>query len=233
MAVAFDAFTAGPGATGAANESYTHTPVGTPRAIIVQVVGISGSDIVTSVSYGGVAMVEVTGSPNVKGAAEVGDTYTYFLGSGIPTGAQTVLNVGTATRASSCISLTAADNTEVVDTDATINSNSLANPSATLALAGRTCFCAEVFFSGQGAVTGITPLTGWTGRREVDNGASTAGWYTYNTISTPNVTMGWTQLADDAVCIGVAVSEVQAGTGWGPLLSTRRNRLIDGTVGVA
>lgn len=37
---------------------WTHTPVGTPRGIIVQVVQNAGTDEVTGVTYGSVAMTE-------------------------------------------------------------------------------------------------------------------------------------------------------------------------------
>ena len=211
MAVAFDAFSNGTAGTG--DISWTHTPVGTPRGVIVMVLGVSGTDGVSGVTYGGVAMTEVTGSPNLKTSLELAGVYVYFLGSSIPTGAQTVAmtSANVHLKSISAITLTGAADTEVVDSDATINSDSVQDPSVTLSLGGRDCFCAIGGVSGQDAVTGITPLTDWTSRLEQDGGAVTVLHYTYNTIGTTDVTAGWTQTADDATAIAVAVSEVVGG----------------------
>jgi hypothetical protein len=190
----------------------------------VLIAGSAGADDVVGVSYGGVGMTEVTGSPNVKGAAETGGTYVYFLGAGIPVGGQTVtLDVTGGDHLASAITLTAADDTTVVDTDATINSGAVANPSATLALAGRTCWCGEAVYSGQGAVSGIQELADWTNVQEFDIGTECGAVYRYNIVSNIDAIMGWSQSSDDAVCIGVAVSEVlppgaATGVGWyGPV----------------
>lgn len=209
MALAFDAFANSTAVTG--DISWTHTPVGTPKAVIVFVVqnAQSGADQVSGVTYGGVAMTEIAGSPNAKTAVESGVVYGYFLGASIPTGAQTVTVTvtGNASKRAGSVTLTAAADTAVQDTDATINSDSVANPSATLALGGISCFCMEGLFSGNPAVGDITPPTGWTSRLEHSYGQQTAGWYTYDTIGTADVTMGWTQTADDAIGLGVAIKE--------------------------
>ncbi len=164
-------------------------------------------------TYGGVAMTEVAASPNAHGTGETSVVHCYFLGANIPTGAQTVTATvsGTTTKRGYSVTLTAAKNTEVVDSDATINSDSLANPNASLATGGRSCFAAIAFQSGQNAVTGITPSTGWTARDETDFGTQTAGCYTDDTIETQSfVQCGWTQTAEDAVAIAVLISEVAA-----------------------
>jgi hypothetical protein len=211
MAVAFDAFSNGTAGTG--DISWTHTPVGTPRGVIVIVLGVSGTDGVSGVTYGGSAMTEVTGSPNLKASTELAGVYVYFLGTSIPTGAQTVAmtSANVHLKSISAITLTADADTEVVDSDATINSDSAADPSVTLSLGGRTAFAAIGLVSGQDAVTGITPLTDWTSRLEQDAGAVTVGHYTYDTIGSTDVTAGWTQTAEDATAIALAVSEVAGG----------------------
>lgn len=216
MTVAFDARSASGAQTG--DMSFTHTPVGTPRAVIVLIVQNVGftDELVSAPTYGGVSMTAMAGSPNSHITGETGVVYGYFLGAGIPTGAQTVavdVNIVGSTKRAEVWTLTGADDTEIVDVDAAINSDSQANPSVTLSLAGRTCFAGIGFHSGQAAVTGITPLTGWTSRQEGDFGEQTAGFYTYDTVSTVDVTAGWTQAADDALAIAVAVSEVQAAAG--------------------
>lgn len=212
MTVAFDAVSLSPQDTG--NLSWTHTPVGTPRGVIVEVVFHSAVVAqVSGVTYGGVNMAEVAGSPNIHDSGEDGGVHTFFLGASIPTGPQTVLVTvsGAAVKNAVAYTVTAAADTEVVDTDVSINSATAVNPSAVLALGGRTCFASIAFFSGQDATTSITPLSGWTNRQEVDFGLLTAGWYTYDTIGSADVTAGWTQASDQAAAIALAISEVQAG----------------------
>jgi hypothetical protein len=156
-------------------------------------------------------MTEVSGSPNIKGTGETVNVSCFFLGSNIPTGAQTVTATtsGTADRQAGCVTLTAENNCEVIDSDGTINSDSQANPSVTLGLLGRSCFCAIGFASGQDAVTGITPFANWTARSEAaTTGNTTFGMYTYDIIGTANVSAGWPHTADDAVAIAIAVSEI-------------------------
>jgi hypothetical protein len=210
MAVAFDAATNVAAGTG--NLSWTHTPVGTPKGIVVFIVQNAGAtDEVTSVTYGGVAMTEITGSPVLHSTGESGAVYAYFLGTGIPTGGQTVAVTVNATGSSKravAFSVTAATSrTKVQTQDATINSDSLANPSVTLSLSSVSCWCAIGFHSGQNQPAGITPLASWTGYLEHDFGNQNAGFYRYDTVGTANVTAGWTQTAEDAVMIAVAIAE--------------------------
>jgi hypothetical protein len=223
MTVAYDAFSSANDAGGASNLAWTHTPVGTPRGVLVWIVMTaytpSGTNAV-SCTYGGVDM----GSPVevIKTTGEVGSVCFYFLGSSIPTGAQTVTfdKLASCTAFGGCISLTGAANTEIVDSDNTINSDAAVNPSVTLSLSGRTCFAGIGFFSGQGADTGVTPLSSWTSRAEHDFTPSVAGVYSYDTIGSSDVTAGWTQTSDDAFAVAVAVSEVAAGGGTALITST-------------
>ena len=62
------------------------------------------------------------------------------------------------------------------------------------------------------AVAGTTPLASWTSRVEIDWGPQVGLMYTYDTIGTSDVTAGWTQAADDATMVALAVSEVLAAT---------------------
>lgn len=207
--VAYDAFAA---STGSGNMSWTHTPVGTPKAAIV-CSATGGVSDVTAVSYGGVAMTQVSGSPLDKTTGEPGNVTCWFLGSGISSGAQTVqFTAGGATRRGWSVTLTGADNTELVDVDTSINSDSQANPSTTLQHTSRTSFAMLAFRSGvDGGVGNTTPLSGWTSRDELSvSGASVLGVYTYDTVGSSDVTAGWTQAADDAQMIALAISEVVA-----------------------
>jgi hypothetical protein len=235
MAIAKDAVSRvgnGTSGSGGGDASWTHTPVGTPRGVLVWVLysnTLSHADFVTGVTYGGVSMTEVAGSPNVKTVTESMSAHCFFLGSSIPTGAQTVAVDVTDTNnyAAFALTVTAAADTEVVDSDGTINSDSIADPSVTLSLGGRSCFAAIGFSSGQNAVTGITPLTGWTGDLEDDLGGQTMGLYTYNTVGTTDVTAGWTQTAEDAVAMAVAIAEVSGGPSTSVAVFRHMRRLME------
>ena len=222
MAVAFDAFS-----VGVVDSNFTHNPVGTPRAVIVWVLDVAGTDQVTSVTYGGASLTQVSSSPVLKSTGETGAVHCFFLGSSVPTDDPATVDVTltAATYTVNCVTLTAADDTEVVDVQ-TISSDSAANPSATLALSGRTSWCGIGFVSGHDASTGVTPLTNWFDRGESSTGTQQAACYTYNTIGTTDVTAGWTQTAEDAVAIAVAVSEVVVGGD--PEGSLIRGKLLNG-----
>jgi len=217
MAIAFDA--ADFSATTSSNTSitWTHTPVGTPRGIIVFIGQNTndGTDRVTSVTYGSETMTEMSGSPLLHTTSQPGAVYGYFLGTNIPTGAQTVtVNLtgsGSIIKSGGSVSLTANEDTSTVDIDATMNSDSQADPSVTLQLGGVTCFAMIGALSGRASVIGVTPLTSWTERNEQDYGEQIGIWYTFDTIGSADVTAGWTQGADDATMIAVAIREDVAG----------------------
>lgn len=68
--------------------SWTHTPTFTPRGVVVQVFATTQSDIITGVTYGGEAMTRVNFANHTT--YQWATITTYFLGSDVPTGAQTV-----------------------------------------------------------------------------------------------------------------------------------------------
>ena len=211
MSVAFDAFTASSAGTG--DISFTHTPVGSPRAVIVYVLTNVEGDEITSVSYGGVAMTQTTDSPTLNTAGEDGGSHCFFLGSSIPTGAQTVAvttSGTTTTKIAGCVTLTASNDTEVVDT-ASLVSNSQMNPTVTLSLGGRECFAMIGSWTGIGNLT--SPFTGWTERLDHDFGNQGGVINTYDTIGTTDVSAGFTAGADDVALHAIAVSETAGGGG--------------------
>jgi hypothetical protein len=214
-AVAFDAVSNAAAGTG--NFSFTHTPVGTPKAIILYVNQYNASspsdDQISTVTYGGVAMTEMTGSPFMS--TSTGSViHAYHLGSSIPTGARTVSITATSNdnKRPFVISLTASADTEV-NSVGLIGGAAIANPKITLPLNGISSFVSIGFISGAAAVSGITPYASWNSRLENDWGPDTAGWYTYNTIGTSDVVAGWTSTSDVATGITSAISEVAAGGG--------------------
>lgn len=99
--------------------TWTHTPVATnPRGILVFVVQDSesgvASDQVTTVTYGGVAMAEVTSSPYLKTlGANDASLHAFFLGTGIPTGAQTVSVTSTGTQKKRAVAISLQGNKDL------------------------------------------------------------------------------------------------------------------------
>ncbi|MFN9301704.1 MAG: hypothetical protein ACK6DA_02925 [Candidatus Kapaibacterium sp.] len=94
MAIAYDAGSEShTGTTGSTNQSsftWTHTPVGTPKGVLVFTFVNANADDATSVSYGSSSLTTVGGWRAVDTGGEPGDCKAWFLGSSVPTGAQTV-----------------------------------------------------------------------------------------------------------------------------------------------
>ena len=99
-----------------ASFSWTHTPAGTPRGVLVFTYCRANDfvDRALSVTYGGVSLTAVSGGRATDTAGEPADCKAWFLGSGIPTGAQSVVvnrtNDATAMLAH-CVTVTAASDT--------------------------------------------------------------------------------------------------------------------------
>jgi Cu2+-exporting ATPase len=87
-----------------------------------------------------------------------------------------------------------------------------ANPASTLTLSGNTCLVMEGVFSGQAAVTGITPPTGWSSTREYDTGSEQHAVYVYDTVGSSDVSTGFTQTSDDYKVFAIALKEVLSGS---------------------
>jgi hypothetical protein len=205
MAVVYDTFSNVAAGTG--DLSWTHTPVGTPRGVLVYIIYASTTNQVSSVTYGGVAMSEVSSSPMVKPSGEVGTVHGYFLGSGIPTGAQTVSVTvsGSTSKRAGCYTITADRPTYVVDTS-TLRADSQANPSVTVSISV-TSFVSMGFLSGQDTASGISPNLGWAASLEDAVLSYSRGWYKFDTYPSADIACGWTQTADDAIALAVAISE--------------------------
>lgn len=80
------------GSISQASFSWTHTPGGTPRGVLVFVVGlVTAADDSTAVTYGGVPMTAVSGGFAVDTATEPMSCKAWFLGASVPTGAQSIV----------------------------------------------------------------------------------------------------------------------------------------------
>lgn len=121
MAVAHDAVseshTNSIGSVGEASYTWEHDPVGVPAAVwVIPLILGSSADIVTSVTYEGVALTAVAGGLAVDAAGEPGNAKLYFLGAGVPTAdtATVVVNkTATGTSWAVCATQTALGDCEV------------------------------------------------------------------------------------------------------------------------
>lgn len=209
--IAFDAHTGD--CTGTGTITCSHTPVGTPRGVLVVIHAASSADSVNTVTYGGATMSEAV-LPRLS-TFSAQSVYAYYLGSSIPTGAQNaVVTVNNAnSKRVNVVTFTATRDTEVLDADNTITGQTVSNPSVTLEVGGRTALAVITFLSGQDDTTGFAPLAGWTSMQEVDSGTAGRGYYRLTTTTTSNITAGWTQTADEAQAIALAMAEVSAVVG--------------------
>jgi hypothetical protein len=205
--------------------SWTHTPVGTPRGFMV--VAVQPLSEVAQVADGDVDIggvnVPLIGSI-AKATGEPMRADIFFLGSGIPTGAQTVTatfsNDVNANLRLRSYSVTAAADTEVVDFDA-VSSGSLANPSVSLDNpSARECYVVAGLGSGHGDVTSHAAGTDYTSDNTADPGLATSRWEHITTPSTSDpIVVDFTQAAEDVVLVALAIAEVAAagGTVAGPM----------------
>lgn len=248
---AYDAFSDAGEFTAATDpKTWTHTPNGTPRGVVVfaQNPGVTGDWINGTVSYGGQALTRVpTDGWAVDSAIEVASIYAYFLGTGIPTGAQTVSidhdNTIFGNKWACCITLTADGDMEIVDSGK-IEADT-ANPSITLDSGSKVAVKLFNLYSGQDAIASITNDSGIT-RLAADKYASELRSRVVGYRTTPasgSETVSQTATLDDCAMIGIAVAQAIAlttvrpdadvtTTGWStaPLWSKIEEASADGTV---
>jgi len=206
VTIAFDA-TSGSAAliNTATTTNWTHTPAGTPRAVVGLVPQGTSTDTVTSLSYGGVAMTRIRRVP--RSSAEACDVYTYFLGAGIPTGAQTVsiVTTGTAPKWPQVVTFTAADDCEV-NVESGVDAGVVANPSIAITPTAQAGIC---YVCSSGLNTPVdTPETD-TIRASFRDLGTISGHTGYKVVSAGATTIGWTSASDDACHAAIAVIETR------------------------
>lgn len=215
MAITFDAGgTTGITRTDTSNPmTWTHTPSGTPRGAVVGFMhGASTTDHVQSVTWGGVNMTRIVRA--VDTATEPGAAELWFLGTGIPTGLQTIsASLASATTddiLSASFVINAASDTQVIDYGSI--QEDAANPTVTLRKFGRSGGCIAAMYGG-GAAPGGTLATGCTLERTADLGNFMAQTCRETTPNTSDFTIGWSTLTSDdlafvAICVAEARSDV-------------------------
>lgn len=207
--------------TSEASFSWTHTPSGTPAAILV-FVGTNTSivDHITSVTYGGVAMTRVVGgSATTAGTSEPGRVDLFILDEAIPTGAQTVVvnrtNDAVGLWATS-VSVTAGAGKVVELVDLTVQESGLFTPveiEIDDGSPGANSVRYAVAFSG--LISGPTTGANSTAVQGVDI-ASTGVWVVRETTAGQGARLvGWTGAEDDWAAVYVAVTEASAAAAGG------------------
>lgn len=196
------------------NDSTTvHTPVGVPRGVVVAITqhASNTTDAVVGVTYGGVVLSRVRRDQDLTGAGDLGATYLYFAGSGIPSGPQNLvidLSISTVTWVVWCMTLTANEDLETVANEG--RGDTVANPSVVLPT--------DVDFDGivyaclytGGIVTG-TPISGYTMESTVFG--SSASLLLRGLKSGANVSAGWSSLPSEDVALSALAIQEVAGTG--------------------
>lgn len=191
--------------------NFNFTPAAAPQGVAVAVVhGVSATDHVVGITYGGVAMARVVRATDT--ATELGAAELWFLGSGIPSGLQTIsVNLASGTSDDLhivVITVTAAADTEIVDFDAI--SDNVANPSVTLQYGGRTCLSVAALYGGGAAPSSFTPNANCTTVHDHDLGAFYSEVIRQTTPGSADFAIGGTASSDDVAYVAMAISEVQA-----------------------
>ena len=190
--------------------SFTHAPdVSALQGVLVFIAqNVASADLISSVTYGGVAMKRVGFAQDTAG--EPGASYIYFLGSGVPSGSQTVtvtVASGTDAKHAWVLGLLGVGDLQVVASG--IVQGDTANPSVTLATPLEFVgLAASVVFSGHNAVGSITPGTGYQGSSiggsVRDFGTQVARVELAN-MEGANVVCNWTAASEDCAMVALAI----------------------------
>lgn len=214
MTVARDAVLESATFTTTSPHTFTFTPVGTPKGILVFVAhGTVSTDLINgAVTYGGVAMTRIATNGFAQATAgEVGASYAYFLGSSIPTGAQTVsiTHTGSAdVKWAICASMTAAADTEVGASGKLENTQT--SPQLALDTGGTSSLRYCILYSGTNAPGNAAVLTGMEANTigvSHDFGAFSAVLGQQTDAVSGSFTIGFTLGVTDTAFIAAAIQE--------------------------
>lgn len=227
MTVAFDASTTSSGWTSSPDPfTFSHTPAGTPRGVVVFIGGANSADLITGVTYGGVTMTRTPNGRAVDSVGEALSSYAYFLGSGIPTGTQTVSIDHTASghaKIAFCITVTAGDDTEIVIDN--LLQGDQADPQIALDTDTRVALRCFIVGSGHNSPSSLTLISGMSSVGSGTDGTKSIVCGRETSPSSGNTNTGWTATSEDVAMIAVAVAEKL------PLLYiTKKSRLLNQAV---
>lgn len=215
MTVAFDAVTQSN--FGAVSPySFNHTPVGTPKGVVVfvtrqaeTVASFPATPLVSAITYGGVALGRVVRATWI--GSEDAETDCWFLGAGIPTGVQAVSISNDGSNVENAyvfaFTLTAAADTEVGDFDSlAIGSTTAASVTLTTAINALRLACT---MSGRPTIGNLTALAGFTNKSTADPGVYTFYTEAEDAVASGAVVTGWLADGADDICLtALAVQEL-------------------------
>lgn len=213
MTIAFDAATTSSGWTTTPDPfTFNHTPVGTPRGVVLLLGAATNTDVYDgTITYGGVNMTRVLYADDSTG--EQVSSYIYFLGTSIPTGTQAVSIPHTASGHSKiafCITVTADGDTEIVDSD--ILEGDQANPQITLDSGTVTALRCFVIGTGHNSASSLTLISGMSSVGSGTTGTRSIVAARETSPSSGSTTVGWTATSEDVAMSAVAVREISANT---------------------
>jgi hypothetical protein len=210
MAIAHGTEVQGAASTTAGAYTTAITPATAPAAACVVIVqGGAATDLVTSVTYGGVTLtrrrfdIETT---------EAGAVYIYWGAGNLPTGTQNVVVNRTSTtnlRAVISTMTVATGQTVAVDIDGAGSSAAITNPSWAMTTVAATTACYLGIHSGITTMV-ATPATNWTIQGTADDiGATGRGWARRLAAAAGNTAPGWTiSTSEDFVGSSIAFKEI-------------------------
>jgi hypothetical protein len=194
--------------------TWTHTPVDIPAGVVILVQIENSGAVVTGLTYGAGTPVEDSLSDFVGGELGTQRQYVFFLGSGVPSGPQTVtvtLNAAAAVGVN-CRALTV---TSSASADTTIHAHTatdlgiIANPSLTVTTISKDSVIVGMLNSGQDTAAAVTVDANTTLLGNiVDVGATQHCFGRRTNKSSTNAAFGFTQTADEALMYGVAIAEL-------------------------
>lgn len=197
------------------NFNFNHTPVGTPKGVLVFVNNIDTGDFSdnnSAVTYGGVSMTAVTGGFAQDTVGEPCAIKTWFLGSSIPTGLQSVAvsTTGGLTMSACCITVTADVDTEYtgvfkLEEDTTLSEQNIDDGSP-----GTN----SVRFAGISSGRNTPPSAGTNSTvvQSDDYGVTTVSYVRETTAGQGSRPVGWSDgVLDDCAAVFLAIREISAG----------------------
>lgn len=193
--------------SGSGTISFTHTPTATPSGIIVFITNtITEFNRVGTVTYGS-PLTLVTSVADSAG--EKMNTSAYFLGSGVPSGAQTVTvtysGAGSDRQVINVITVGNASNSAMAVQNYDTIGGDTANPQIALTTGGNNCMALCQIGSGFDSLGSLTALGTMTSINSYDDGAKTTYTDRQTTSSTSNFTIGYTGTIDDVAMVALNV----------------------------
>jgi hypothetical protein len=205
--VAHDAVTQSAEFTTATPFTFSHTPVGIPKGILVAITRTgAATDYVSAVTYGGLAMTRTQFASDAAG--EPGSAYLYFLGSGIPTGTQTVsisTDGNAGAKRATCVSVTAWHDTRVVASG--LLGGDQADPQIALDGGIDAVLRYAFIFSGQNLSSALTEVNGTRIHDQSFAGGTKVSVGLVGTSATGSVTVGWTSTIEDVAMVAAAIDD--------------------------